>query len=216
MEKKALLYRITFYIVGMLLLAMGITLTTKTGLGVSPIISVPFCISNIFGLNFANVTFIVYLIFIILQIAIKKMNTEVFDLLQLVISVMFTRFLGLFQKLFDIQTDVLLLKFLLLLVAILLTGVGAAITMNARLIANPGDGIVLTISDASKKETGLVKNYFDLTCILISISTGLICERKIIGIGVGTMIAFVGVGRVIWAYNKLMKERIDILTDLGK
>ena len=40
------------YTLGMLVLALGLTLNTKTGLGVSPIISVAFGVSEIWGLNF--------------------------------------------------------------------------------------------------------------------------------------------------------------------
>ncbi len=39
------------YLLGMLVLALGITLNTLTGLGVSPIISVAWCFSQITGLN---------------------------------------------------------------------------------------------------------------------------------------------------------------------
>ena len=47
-----------FYILGMVVLAAGITLNTKTGLGVSPIISVAYCVSQIFELNFGDMTFV--------------------------------------------------------------------------------------------------------------------------------------------------------------
>ena len=38
--QKNYIYRGGFYLVGLLVLALGISLNTKTGLGVSPIISV--------------------------------------------------------------------------------------------------------------------------------------------------------------------------------
>lgn len=38
--QKTYFYRGLFYLMGLLILALGITLNTKTGLGVSPIISV--------------------------------------------------------------------------------------------------------------------------------------------------------------------------------
>ena len=38
--KKSSVYRMIFYVVGLLILALGIILNTKFGLGVSPIISV--------------------------------------------------------------------------------------------------------------------------------------------------------------------------------
>ena len=41
---------------------------------------------------------------------------------------------------------------------IVLTGIGAAASLDMRLVPNPGDGIVQTLADAAGKETGLV-NY---------------------------------------------------------
>ena len=45
--KKTMFFRSLFYIIGLLVLALGLTLNTKVGLGVSPIISVSFSISTI-------------------------------------------------------------------------------------------------------------------------------------------------------------------------
>ena len=45
--KKSMIYRVLIYIAGLLILAMGLTLNTKAGLGVSPIISVSYSVSEI-------------------------------------------------------------------------------------------------------------------------------------------------------------------------
>ena len=47
---KQLRFRALFYLLGLLVLALGLTLNTKVGLGVSPIISVSFSVSTIWGL----------------------------------------------------------------------------------------------------------------------------------------------------------------------
>lgn len=57
---KNTVYRFFFYTLGLLILSMGLTLNTKAGLGVSPIISVPYSISNIFYFNFGNATLVYY------------------------------------------------------------------------------------------------------------------------------------------------------------
>ena len=60
------------YTLGMLVLALGLTLNTKTGLGVSPIISVAFGVSEIWGLNFGDLTFLLYGLFVAGQIALRQ------------------------------------------------------------------------------------------------------------------------------------------------
>ena len=56
MEKKNYVARAAIYAMGLVILAAGITMNTKTGLGVSTIISVPFAISSIWDVNFSLVT----------------------------------------------------------------------------------------------------------------------------------------------------------------
>lgn len=53
-SRNKLIIRWVFYLLGLLILALGIMLNTKANLGVSPIISVPYSISHIIGFNFAN------------------------------------------------------------------------------------------------------------------------------------------------------------------
>ena len=57
-----------FYAAGLLVLARGLTLNTKTGLGVSPIISVAYSISQIFDHNFGNMTLALYSVFVVIEI----------------------------------------------------------------------------------------------------------------------------------------------------
>ena len=58
--KKSMIYRVLIYIAGLLILAMGLTLNTKAGLGVSPIISVSYSVSEITHHNFGNTTLVLY------------------------------------------------------------------------------------------------------------------------------------------------------------
>lgn len=62
--------RFLVYTIGMVVLTLGLTLNTLANLGVSSIISVLYSISQIIGLNFINITFVVYAIFVVVQLAI--------------------------------------------------------------------------------------------------------------------------------------------------
>ena len=52
--KKTRPARPVIYVVGLLILALGQALNTKTGLGVSPLTSVPYTLSLITGVSFGN------------------------------------------------------------------------------------------------------------------------------------------------------------------
>ena len=67
MQTKKIIYRWVFYILGFILLAMGIVLNTKCGLGVSPIISVAYTFSLILGTKIGNTTLVLYSVFVLLE-----------------------------------------------------------------------------------------------------------------------------------------------------
>lgn len=207
------LWRGFFYFLGLVILAFGITLNTKTGLGVSPLMSVPFVASQIWGFSLGNMTLVSYVVFILLQIILKEKGPHWRVLLQVPMSIVFTRLIDLFSSNIPIQT-----RFggqlVMLALAIVLTGIGAAISLDMRLIPNPADGAVQTISDFSQKEMGLCKNCFDAACTLIAVCLSLICGGEVIGVGIGTAAAILGVGRVIALFNRLFLKHLQALSGL--
>ena len=234
--KKSYLFRGIFYAAGLFILALGITLNTKTGLGVSPIISVSYSISAIWNLNFGNMTLVLYGIFVAAEMLLhtirnkRSMKREstilvhankvdlklvlLMDLLQFPLSLVFTRFLNVFSAwipdLSSLSPDSFagssLGRFTFLAIAVVLTGIGAAMSLNMRVIPNPGDGIV--------QETGLVKNCFDILNISVTAMTGMIFAGKIVGIGIGTVAAVIGVGRTISIFNHFVREKMDTLAGM--
>ena len=232
--KHAALYRWAFYLLGLLVLAAGLTLNTKAGLGVSAIISVSSSISEVFGFSFGNTTLGLYSVFIVIEIilhTIRDRNYEkntaealknagrrnrklvlLMDILQLPLSIVFTRFLNIFSALIpDFALGGMAGRVLVLLTAIAFTGIGAAMSLNMRIIPNPGDGIVQAIADCVNKEVGFTKNCVDVVNILISTSIGLIFAGHLAGVGIGTVLAVVGVGRVIAVFNHLFYDRMNRL-----
>ena len=93
--------RILIYLCGMVILACGLTMNTKVTLGVSPILSIPYAISEVFSLNFGNLVFIYYCIFIAIQLLLhyfviheKDKSIYISDVLQIVLSMAFTRIMN--------------------------------------------------------------------------------------------------------------------------
>lgn len=204
--------------------ALGIILNTKSGLGVSPIISVSYSASMILGVNFGNMTFVLYTVFVLIEvlihIALKKgqgkelLITLGKDLLQLPLSLVFTRFMNLFSAWIPAPENGFVLQLLVLVAGIICIGIGAAMSLDMRIIPNPGDGIVQAIADCIRKTVGFTKNCFDLFNICISISVGLIFAHRLIGIGVGTVLSVIGVGRVIALFNHLFMGKLTKLAGM--
>lgn len=105
---------------------------------------------------------------------------------------------------------------MLLILAIILTGVGAVLSLDMRIVPNPGDGIVQALSDFSGKNVGFVKNCFDTFNICLTITLSFVFAGHIIGIGIGTVLAVIGVGRVMALFNYLFLEKISRISGIEK
>lgn len=213
--KQQTIARWGFYLLGMVLLALGLTLNTKTGLGASAIVSVPFTVSQATGWNFGDLTLVVYSLFVVAQFIIKGKNRQWLDVLQIPLSIVFTRFMNLFEGVIPYKSGNLPADLVLLVVAIIFTGIGAAMTVAMQLIPNPGDGIVGTIARITGKELGFCKNCFDLGCVSLSLIIGLCFGNVLLGVGLGTLISMVGVGRAIAGFNYLCKRPLLEITGMN-
>lgn len=69
---KNLIKRILLYILGMNIMAIGIVLNTRTDLGVAAISSVPFAYSILLNMSLGLATFILHIIFILVQCFLLK------------------------------------------------------------------------------------------------------------------------------------------------
>ena len=134
-----------FYLMGLLILAMGLTLNTKAGLGVSPIISLSYAASVIWNRNFGDMTFVLYGIFVLIQAAIHlrekgKAGRSLLmkDALQFPLSIVFTRFLNVFSVCIPSleecgsEASGLLGRLGVLMLALIFTGIGAAGAKSGR------------------------------------------------------------------------------------
>ena len=194
----------------MIILALGLTLNTKAGLGVTPVLSLPFSSSQIFGISFGDAILIFYVMYVLLQLAIRKMKSWRYDWMQLPLSLVFSRvmnFLG-WTISYDSNLHSFTLNFIILLLSIALTGIGASMTLNMRLIPNPADGAVQAVADETGIRTGTAKNIFDFCCVLITVTLCLISGKGLIGLHVGTVVSVIGVGRAIAVTDRIWRDKM--------
>lgn len=201
-------YRGVMYCIGLVILALGIILNTKTGLGVSPIISIPYCISNIWKLNLGDITMYTYILYVVLQMVLRRRKFRSFDLLQIPMSIIFTRVINVFNDKIIINNSSFVMNLILLMIAIMLTAIGVVITVEMKFVPNAADGLAQAMAEAMNKNLGLAKNILDISSVIITIGIGIFAGGKIIGIGLGTVLAVIGVGRSISLFNMLFKNKL--------
>ena len=210
MEKKNYAARVAIYAMGLVILAAGITMNIKTGLGVSTIISVPFAISSIWNVNFSLVTFATYALFVVIEMIIKGSDRTVIDWLQIPFSIVFSLLLNMFSKLLDFNFGHLWQNTLYLAAAIICTGSGMSMMIAMKFVPNPADGLAQAIGKA------FGKNILDASCVAIACVIGLLFDKRIIGIGIGTVAAMLLVGRCVAVFDHFFKDRMKSAAGLAE
>ena len=92
-------------------------------------------------------------------------------------------------------------RYLVLVLAVVLTAIGSAVTAGMHLTPNPGEGAAVAIGAALKKDFALGKNVLDLGCVVLSVAITLIFAGKIMNIGIGTLVSMLFTGRVVKLFS---------------
>lgn len=195
--------RIIIYIIGLIVLALGIDLNTKSQLGISPIISIPYNISQITGLMLGGVIFVYYVFLVVLQWLIQKKDFPIYQFLQVPCAFVTSAAVQVFNNILP-TSDNLVLRIFILLLAIVITAIGASMVVGMQIVPNPADGLASIIGTKLGHGFGFGKNMIDAISICVSLLIGFIATHGLLGIGIGTVISMILTGRVIALLQKPM------------
>ena len=197
------------YILSINILALGIILNTRTDLGVAAFTSLFYAFSKVKNISLGIASIILYLILIIVQIClVRKLTITIF--LEIPFSLIFGYIIDFYDSLIKIRCSNLLSAYLLLLIAIIFVSLGVYFSVSCNLIATPVESTVKTISQVYNLKFSLVKNVFDITMIIMMLLLCLVLQIPVYGIGMGTVLSALLVGRFISGYQYLFDEKIQI------
>lgn len=209
-NNKYTLKRIAVYVVGLVILSLGIDLNTKTNLGIAPVVSVPYSISAITGYMLGIVTFVYYVFLIFLQILIKKKDFKFWQFLQIPCAFLTSAGMQFFDNIIPASKSIHT-GFLFLIGAVILTAIGAGIVVTMDIVPNPADGFAVVVGELFGKDYGFGKNLVDIISIIIALLLGWIFAGNIPVIGIGTVVSMVFVGMIASLFRTIF-EKIYIWT----
>lgn len=183
-------------------------LSIKSGLGVTPISSIPYSLTLASGVNIGITTVIFNVLLVFLQIPILKKRFNPKRLLQLINAFMFGYFtdlsLWILSPMPDLPLDV---NFTLLIVSMFLIAAGILIYMPANIAPLPGEGVVEAVSLAYDKRFSKVKVCFDTSMVVLSlIICGLFTSDILGSVNVGTVLAAIFIGIIIRYLTELYEK----------
>ena len=84
--------RLALYFAGFFVMTLGIAISVKSDLGVSPVSSIPYTITCVFGIEMGKATILFHIGLVILQILVLRKAFQAKNLLQIVVGVIFGYF----------------------------------------------------------------------------------------------------------------------------
>lgn len=202
--------RILFYVLGLFILAFAVSISKKSTLGVSPVSSVANSISLAFDLDLGLTTAIVFCVYILVEIALLGRDFKIIQILQVPCAILFGYFVSFTGSVItNWVPKTYLEQFSMIVLSTIMVAVGFKLYLHANLIPQAGDGLVNVLAEKTGKSQALVKNIFDICSVVLAIIVSLIFTGKIQGVREGTVIAALGVGRVLALLNKLDNGRIQ-------
>ena len=208
------LTRIVFCVLGLFIAGLGVAVTKKGELGVSPISSV----ANVLSLKFTFLTLGNWLIIwncilILGQILILRRRFQLFQLLQIPLSFLFGYFtdFGVWLLSFT-KIDAYYMRLLMVFLGTVILGLGISISVIANVILNSGEAFVKAIADTTHKEFGNLKVGFDITCMALAVTLSLLFfDFTIRGTREGTVIAALLTGFVVKFFTKRLRVPMERL-----
>ena len=212
---KKNLWRGFFYCLGIFLLCLGVSLNTKTGLGVSPVAAVPIAVTNGSPVSYSAALFWYYSACVGIQFLLKGKNREWKDLLQLPLSGVFSILQGWMVEVIHLQPHSFWQSLAVLPFAVCFTGFGIALIVHMELVPNPADGVPFVLSKVLKKEMGFTKNLVDGGCVVLALALDLLLSHRITSLGLGTIVAMIFNGRAIAVFDRFFKNQVKALAGVG-
>lgn len=212
MSKKETAKRYILFIIGLFFAALGVAVTKRGELGVSPVSSV----ANVMSYKYTELSLGTWLIIwncvlILGQIVILRKEFKPIQFLQVPLSFLFGYFtdFGVWCASF-IPAEVYIVRLLLVICGVVILGFGISLSVIADVILNSGEAFVKAVSYKLKTEFGNTKIVFDVSNVLLSIILSLLFfQGKIVGTREGTVISALFTGVVVKIFLPVLKKSLE-------
>ncbi len=216
--------RLLIYLVGLLIIALGINVSKMSGLGISPVSSIPGVLNAIWPqLTLGMMVIIVYCLLVLAQVAVLRKDFKWQNVLGVPVAIVFgwmVDLVGIDEKAFGHllykfpRPQGYALQLVYLVVSVLVIGIGVFIYLKPKLVPMPAEGLALAISQKANKPFGNCKTAVDVSLIVIALVLQLIFLggfSSFVGgnavVREGTVLAAVCVGQVVKFLNRIFTKK---------
>ena len=215
MKQNHLKIRTALYFVGLFVMTIGIALSVKSNLGVSPVSSIPYTMTCVWGIEMGKATILFHVVLVLLQILLLRRKFKPAQLLQVLVGVIFGYFTTFcnYMVSFLPTPENLVIRVGMVLASTVFVAIGIFFYLPADLIPLAGEGAMQAVSSVTGIEFPKVKIGFDCTMVLVSVITCLTCLHSLGSVGAGTVIAAVLVGTLVGVLKNGAEIAVDSISN---
>jgi uncharacterized membrane protein YczE len=208
--------RAALCLLGNFVLALGVAVTVKADMGITPVNSIAFVLSRIFSLDHGLLTGVIYASYVLIQLAILRKEFRINNLLQGAAALVFGWFVFLCNHALAFPNPRFYpVRIIFLLAGISIIGLGIMLYLRAGILPQPAEGLILAIQKKTGWKLHNIKVVFDSSVVIIAAVISFTITKKIIGIREGTLISMIGIGKCLGFFNKHLGRKTDSLFKLN-
>ena len=140
----------------------GIAISVKSDLGVSPVSSIPYTITRVWGMEMGNATIVFHIALVVLQIILLRKEFRWINLLQVIVGIVFGKFTTLcnFMAAMLPTPENMVIRLIMVAVSALLVAIGIFFYMPAGIMPLAGEGVMQAVAKVTKAQFSRVKVFF--------------------------------------------------------
>lgn len=185
------------YVGGILILTLGVALSSNAGLGTGSLDSINFALASRTQLNLSIVIVLMAFVAIFISAVIRRGKLSFKTLMTAIFMGVFTES---WVKIIEIITvDTIAQQIIVFALAIFCVSLGIAIYLRPKFPANPNDDMIVALNEVLGLKMGTAKLFIDIIAIVIA----LLLKGPV---GIGTVLMTVLIGPIVNLINSIINK----------
>ena len=213
-----LMKRVLIYCAGLFIMALGVSFSVWSNLGVSPMSAIPYVLNQIVpAISMGTFTSALFCGYILLQALLLRKDFHPLRLLQIVGTFLFGWFVDVTNGMLAVllvRPHGYLMQLAFLAVGIMCVAVGIFFYITPGMPMLPGEGVMQVISEKYDAPLHWAKIGFDVTVTVIALVLSVAFFYRLNGIREGTILAALGVGKCLGVCRQLWQRSLNSFVEL--
>ncbi len=202
MSNKDFIKKIILFIVATVICGIGIAIITKSQLGTTPISALPLVLSALTPFSFGTTTFIIAMLYLLLQYLIAEERFKKRRLFQIPVMIIFSLSIDLGMHIASFyESNIYLQRLLMLFLGSFVFAFGIVLELKSKLVYVPGEALISVISNKYNLNFGRVKVAIDMLLCILAALLSFSCLHSLYGIREGTLFSALLVGNFVNIIN---------------